>query len=117
MKQTKPDKPYVGYPLFAHNAGVWARKINGKFHYFGPWDDPQGALDRYIAERDFLYAGRTPPSRQNTVNALLAAFLANVVPSLCRFDNTPRRSPGSWYGTRVKISTFTYFGLPHLSAQ
>ena len=77
MKPTKPDKPYIGFPLFAHNAGVWAKKVNGKFHYFGPWDDPQGALDRYIGERDFLYAGRTPPSRQNTVAALLAAFLGD----------------------------------------
>lgn len=73
----KPEKPYIGYPLFAHNAGVWAKKINGRFYYFGPWDDPQAALDRYLVDRDFLYAGRTPPSRQNTVAALVAAFLGD----------------------------------------
>jgi len=77
MKPTKPDKPYVGYPLFAHNAGVWAKKINGQLKYYGPWDDPQGALDRYIAERDHHFAGRTPPSSKTSVAAMLDAFMGD----------------------------------------
>src|SRR5262245_60055013 len=39
----KPIKPYPAFPLFAHAAGVWAKKIRGELHYFGPWADPDCA--------------------------------------------------------------------------
>ena len=44
----KPDKPTPDYPLYAHGNGRWAKKIDGKTEYFGPWSDPQGALDKYL---------------------------------------------------------------------
>jgi hypothetical protein len=38
----KPAEPHDQLPLFAR-AGVWAKKITGKLHCFGPWADPDGA--------------------------------------------------------------------------
>jgi len=39
-KPSESTKPYPDFPPFAHAAGVWAKKIRGKLHYFGPWDVP-----------------------------------------------------------------------------
>jgi integrase len=59
-KPSKPSKPYPEFPLTAHPAGYWCKKIRGKIHYFGPWSDPDAALQKYLAEKDALHAGKTP---------------------------------------------------------
>jgi integrase len=76
MPKTPPAKPRPDFPLFAHRSGQWCKTIKGKHHYFGTWDDPQAAEKRYAAERDDLYAGRTP-SRGDGLNLvdLCNAFL------------------------------------------
>ena len=58
---SKPAKPYKNYPLTAHPNGHWCKKIKGRIHYFGPWSDPDAALQNYRDQQDDLHAGRTPP--------------------------------------------------------
>src|ERR1051325_10275624 len=76
-KSTKPSKPYPNFPLFPHAAGVWAKKIRGQMHYFGPWSDPDAALDKYLKEKDDLHAGRKPRPAADavTVKELCNAYL------------------------------------------
>lgn len=57
---SKPQKPSPDFPLFAHATKRWAKKIRGRMHYFGPWDDPEGALSSYKAQADALHAGKKP---------------------------------------------------------
>jgi integrase len=62
-KSTKPKKPRPDFPLFPHATGRWAKKVRGKFEYFGKIaDDPQGklALASWTAQKDDLLAGRKP---------------------------------------------------------
>jgi integrase len=75
--RSKPAKPIPDYPLFAHAAGVWAKKIRGRTHYFGPWDDPDGALKKYMEQREALHAGRKPRDESDglTCKELVNRFL------------------------------------------
>jgi integrase len=51
------------FPLCRHPRGQWCKRIKNKLHYFGRIaDDPDGqaALERYLAVKDDLLAGRKP---------------------------------------------------------
>jgi len=56
----KPAKPYREFPLTAHPAGCWCKKIRGRLHYFGKWDDPDAALKNYLEQKDALHAAGHP---------------------------------------------------------
>ncbi len=80
----KPAKPHPDFPLFPHATKRWAKKIRGKFHFFGPWRDPEGALAEWLRVKDHLLAGREPPPKDApeipepagmTVETVVNAFL------------------------------------------
>ncbi len=80
-KDHLPPKPRPDFPLFPHQSNRWAKKIHGKLCYFGSIlpDDPKGekALAKWLAEKDYLLFGRTPPSDPTglTVRDLVNGFL------------------------------------------
>ena len=56
----KPVKPHPDFPLTAHPSGRWCKKVRGIIHYFGPWRNPQGAIEEWLRIKDDLLAGRKP---------------------------------------------------------
>jgi integrase len=76
--KSKPDKPYPEFPLCPRNNGQWGKKIHGKIYTFGPWANPELALARYLKEKEYLEAGRLPPTRVEgiTVKELLNLYHA-----------------------------------------
>ena len=64
-KPEKPSKPYPEFPLTAHPAGYWCKKIRGRIHYFGPWNDWQGALAKYQGHADALHSSMQPPATRS----------------------------------------------------
>jgi hypothetical protein len=76
-KGSKPVKPRPDFPLLPHATGRWAKKIRGKLHYFGKWANPDAALQRYVEDREDLYAGRKPRRKREglTVKELVNKFL------------------------------------------
>ena len=73
----KPSRP-KGFPLFAHATGRWAKKVKGKLHYFGPWREPEAALQSWLDQKDDLLGGRTPRRGQGvTCRESVNAFLTS----------------------------------------
>jgi integrase len=111
----KPAKPRPDFPLFPHAAGVWAKKIRGKLHYFGPWDDPDGALAKYEEQKDALHAGRAPRPDPDalTVKEAANAFLNAKKALLESGELSPRTFAGY---KRAAGEVVTAFGKTRLVA-
>ncbi len=104
----KPNKPYPEFPLFPHATKRWAKKIRGKMHYFGPWADPDGALAKYLAEKDDLHAGRKPRevSTGVTVKELANAFLNHKQNLQDAGELSPRTFKNCQEATTVLVTQF-----------
>jgi len=76
-----PAKPNADFPLYAHKSGRWAKKIRGKTHFFGAWRDPEGALRRYLMQKDDLEAGRQHRQEMTTLPVALTNADSTLVPS------------------------------------
>ncbi len=63
------------FPLYLHKSNQWAKTIRGKKYYFGT--DKDNALKRYLEEKDYLLAGRTPPtfSGEATLGELINVYM------------------------------------------
>jgi integrase len=79
-RAAKVKKPRPDFPLFPHATGRWAKKVRGKFCFFGKVaDDPKGeaAARKWAEQKDDLLAGRTPRANRDglTVSELCNRFL------------------------------------------
>jgi integrase len=94
---TRPEKPYADFPLYAHPLGYWSKKVKRKIIHFGRWGRVvdgklvklpfemcwQEALAAYKAHAEDAYAGRIRefvvqpdrPAQQN--DSLTLAELCN----------------------------------------
>ncbi len=92
IKRRRPNKPYPDFPLYAHAAGQWCKTIRGRDHYFGPWQEPHEALERYLSVRDYLHGGvPLPPATGHTLDELVNRFLADRRARLEAGEISPRQ--------------------------
>jgi hypothetical protein len=59
--ETQATEAIPRLPAFPHTSGRWAKKIKGELVYFGPWADPEKALEKY---RDHLAAAKAAKSKK-----------------------------------------------------
>ena len=68
-------------------------KVKGKLHYFGPIARPQEALDRWLAEKYYLLAGRQPPRPGEPAEPTLEELVNRFLTSKKRLVESRERSP------------------------
>jgi integrase len=107
-------KPYPDFPLTAHPSGRWCKKVKGKVIFFGKIDDPQAALDKWLAEKDELLAGRVPRAQLPegvTLRDLAIAYLRQQKASM---DNGELSSRTFQDNHRTCASLIEHFGKHRL---
>ena len=92
--KSKPKKPSKGFPLYAHSNGQWCKTFKGEKHYFGPWDDPQGALKVWKEFEAKHVLGMQPKTSNDsggaTVVGMVTGFLDSKQNKVDRGDLSPR---------------------------
>ncbi len=80
-------KEHPDFPLTPHLTGQWTRKVRGRTHYFGPLHNPEAALKRWLAEKDYLLSGFEVPTRsehnESTDQPVTLKDLAEKLLTLC----------------------------------
>ena len=104
---SRPTKPRPDFPLFPHCNGHWAKKVLGKLRYFGKVaDDPDGVVahQRWLEQKDDLYAGRTPRPKREGLDllALCNQFMAAKEQQLNGKEIT-RRTYDDYYRTARRV--------------
>jgi integrase len=105
----KPRKPHPDFPLFPHATGRWAKKVRGKLHYFGGWDDPNAALQKWLDQKDDLIAGRTPRRGGGLTVRDLANHFLTAKRHLLDTGELSQRSFADYHGTCERV--IKQFGL------
>lgn len=82
--------------MFPHATKRWCKKIRGKLHYFGPWSDSDGALAKYLEQKDALHAGRPlrPDAQALQVKDIANAFLQVITAFLDSTESLTRLTEG-----------------------
>ena len=96
-KLAKPKKPSASFPLTAHNNGQWCKKIRGKIHFFGTWEDPQAALDNYLRVAADLHAGRQPRMASLSGDAITVKCVCNNYLTYQQNRVTDREITPQWF--------------------
>ena len=93
------------FPLFPHAVGQWAKKVKGELHYFGPWNDPTAALNRWLEQKDDLIAGRVPRAKSDgaTVGDIVNRFLT-AKKTLMQSGELSSRSFSDYYETAIRFT-------------
>ena len=113
-QRAKPSKPYSSFPLTAHNNGQWCKKIRGKVHFFGVWQDPQTALDSYLRVAADLHAGRQPRESNLSPGLLMVKDLCNHFLTYQLQKVEGHEISARWFeDCRRVLDSFAHFVGPH----
>lgn len=88
---TRKKSKSCRFPLTKHPNGQWCKRVKGVLRYFGT--DPAEAVNRWLAEKDDLLAGRKPRNRSRgsyTLEDAVNLYLHHVKGQVERGEKSPR---------------------------
>lgn len=102
IKSTRkqPGKPYPEFTLFAYNSGSWCRKIRGKLHSFGGWDDLTAAMEKHNKEYPYRKSGVPVPDK---FDGLTVADLCNKLLAAKDDDRASGEITERWFNDLKKV--------------
>lgn len=102
----KPEKPRPDFPLTPHNSGQWCKKIHGKLRFFGPWDDPEGALSKYHRQRESLEHGAPAVDPDRITIRLLCRLFIETKEQQVDHGDLARRTLVDYQKTTERLIAF-----------